>query len=258
MIINTYIANRNNRVILTPLGDRSDISVLADGSVPYIFKYENKMTLREGVPMNGSVLFYFDNTRVSILSPEIVSGQNGFGSVDISTDLEPGVYTFRIVVSDPRGATKALDYRKVLYNFPQLNFLNLTYLPDSDSYEITGIIDSYNPEGTIELFIPEHGNGSNGIKPITRIGDGAFKDNNYITRVSLSRNINSVGDMAFAFMPNLNTVSLLRTESIVQLDGNSSFDGNIVGRTIRVPSSLLSGYKNDPKWNEYASNIYEL
>jgi hypothetical protein len=255
MIVNTHVSDKSNRIRLTPLGDRTDISIIPGEEIPYLFRYDNKLGLI------GIASFLIEDVPLSFLSEHIVNGANGgVAGPEVVPDinLQPGIYTFVILVTDTRGAAKRLEYRRVLFDFPMLKDIVLNYNSQSDSYEVTGLVPNYNGPENLQLVIPEYGNGPQGIKPITRIGNGAFKDNPYIVSVSLSKNITSIGNLAFAFIPKLSVVSLLRTESIVQLDGNSSFDGNIVGRTIRVPSSLLSEYRADPKWNEYTTNIYEL
>ena len=115
------------------------------------------------------------------------------------------------------------------------------------SLRITGPL---NPTKSIQIIPDEIG----GLH-VTSISDDAFRNNSYLTQVSISEHITNIGDNAFRNCSNLNRATINRNLIESTNLGLNVFADCESLEEIVVPKNFVGDYKNKVNWNVYRDLI---
>ena len=78
---------------------------------------------------------------------------------------------------------------------------------------------------------------------VTKISDNAFKGNKIVTRITVGKNIKSIGKNVFSGTTKLKTITLKTTKLTQKTVSRNAFKGISKSTTIKVPKKKLSAYK---------------
>ena len=78
---------------------------------------------------------------------------------------------------------------------------------------------------------------------VTKISDNAFKGNKIVTRITVGKNIKSIGKNVFSGTTKLKTITLKTTKLTQKTVSRNAFKGISKSATIKVPKKKLSAYK---------------
>ncbi len=78
---------------------------------------------------------------------------------------------------------------------------------------------------------------------VTKISDNAFKGNKIVTRITVGKNIKSIGKNVFSGTTKLKTITLKTTKLTQKTVSKNAFKGISKSATIKVPKKKLSAYK---------------
>jgi len=259
MIINSVISKRDlSRISIIPSGETN--LIIDSGTVSLGFTYRDYHDAAEGSIikyLNGEIL---DGT---VLKPDVLN------EFDVTSDINDakGLYQFRFVVSNYFTDTNKIDYN-ILYGYTELKDMVFEY-ETTDNYKLL----SYSGSSS-SITIPDYYISEEGTKPVTIIGQEAFKDclseiiilsenlvtieygaffNSALTSITIPASVTTIGASAFFSCDSLTELTM---QSLVPptLDGANSFDYDKL-ITILVPNESLSIYQNTPYWSEYSEKM---
>lgn len=244
MIINTVLYAGSARQNID-LSSSELFLVKNDGdTIELSFSYENS----EG--LSGFSVLYLNGSVID--SNPVTDGSTV--TIDITSDLtSTGFYTLKLIVVDEEGSIDTLEF-KVLFNYQNLGDMSFVYSSGTNSY----ILSAYSGTSA-SVLIPAVFNGTQGILPVTAIGNGVFFDNDTLESVEIPASVESIGATAFFSCSNLSSVTVLATTPPT-LEADNVFDPytELSPLKIYVPSASVSTYKAATNWSEYANEIYAI
>lgn len=111
------------------------------------------------------------------------------------------------------------------------------FLWDTDDTNLTASVTGINGDYT-EVNIPSTVNLNSKNYNVTSVGSNAFVGNTNITSVTINDGLQTIGDGAFAYIPNLTTVDMSKNTTLTTI-GNDAFTSSKVS-TVDIPSSVTS------------------
>ena len=143
------------------------------------------------------------------------------------------------------------------YSGTQTKYFDITaavgkiYANGNYKYKITNA--SLNGKGTVTLVsvvkktktvvVPDTIKLGGKTFKVTAIGKAAFKKNVKVTKVTLGKNVKTIGAKAFYGCKKLRTVVIKNTQMTGKTVGSGAFTGTYAKMTVKVPSKKLKSYK---------------
>ena len=130
----------------------------------------------------------------------------------------------------------------------QIQTANIQYKFNDNSYVVIGVTDDY-VKANKEIYISSTFNdGEHGLRPVTAIGDGAFKNFVYLKKVVLPESVTSIGENAFESCAALEEITMT---GVKELSSSKAFyrcvslQRMIVGKNFAVTGSVFSCLQKD-------------
>ena len=180
--------------------------------------------------------------------------QAGFLNNASSSGLTIYVPTGTLATIQAAHASKSFSNRTITFVEMDMGLL-FSYDSNLDGYVVNGFDINYSPAGMSaslfsvsstlstgvrDVFIPDtHSDGVNGVKPVVKIANNAFINDQTIRNVKLSANLKEIGQTAFGY----SSVQQVYGSESLEIVGNTAFDSSGL-KFIELPETVktISGY----------------
>ena len=126
----------------------------------------------------------------------------------------------------------------------QTENIQYTFNKSTNSYDVTGVTTDY-IKANKEIYIrSSFDDGENGLKPVTAIGNGAFKNLVYLRRVVLPESVTTIGSEAFYSCAALEDITMTGVEQLSSQSSNAfyrcvSLQKMFVGKNFAVTGGVF-------------------